>query len=189
MNFNLNTWIAVGDYLTGDWSVGYLAGREDAAVLLRRDGLQFIASRSYDTPQGKINLRLSMNGGEWDHKRYDETIPSINVSPDRKAATLARDIERRLIPDAEAFREVILERAAAAAEYQRKLDAIREQLLATGALDESGGSHHRDRLYLKRGVGRYGYVEHSGDSVRFDLSLTAEDAVAVLALLAERSAK
>ena len=188
MTFNLNTWIAVGEYLPGDWSVGYLAGREDAAVLLRRDGLQLIASTSYDTPAGKVSLRLSMNGGEWDHKRYDESIPSINVSPDRKAATLARDIERRLIPAAEAFREVILERAARAAEHQRQVDATREQLLATGAVDEPG-EHLKDRLYLKRGVGRYGYVTHGDDFVSFEFNVSPEDAVELLALLAERSAK
>ena len=188
MNFNLNTWIAVGGYLTGDWSVGYLAGREDSAVLLRRDGLQLVASTHYDTPAGKVSLRLSMNGGEWDHKRYSETIPSINVSPDRKAATLARDIERRLIPAAEEFREVILERAARADEHQRKVDAAREQLLATGAVDEPG-PHFADRLYLKRGVGLYGHVTHGDGYVSFDLNVSAEDAVAMLALLAERSAK
>ena len=188
MNFNLNTWIAVGDYLTGDWSVGYLAGREDAAVLLRRDGLQLIASTSYDTPAGKVSLRLSMNGDEWSHLRYGEDIPSINVSPDRKAATLARDIERRLIPAAEEFRQVILERAARADAHQRKVDATREQLLATGAVDQPS-KYYTDRLYLKRDVGRYGYVTHGDDYVNFDFTLSAEDAVQVLALLAERSAK
>ena len=188
MNFNLNTWIAVGEALDGTWSVGYLAGREDAAVLLRRDGLQLIASTSYDTPQGKVSLRLSMNGGEWDHKRYDETIPSINVNPDRKPESLAKDIARRLIPAAEDFRQVILERAARADEHQRKLDALRERLLATGAVDQPS-RYNADRLYLKRGVGNYGYVTHGDDYVSFDMDLTVEDAVEVLALLAERSAK
>ena len=188
MNFNLNTWIAVGEALDGDWSVGYLAGREDAAVLLRRDGLQLLTSKNYDTPAGKVSLRLSMNGDEWTHLRYNEDIPSINVSPDRKAATLAKDIERRLIPDAEKFRQTILERAARADAYQRKVDATREQLLATGAVDEPG-PHYTDRLYLKRDVGRYGYVTHGDDYVNFDFTLSAEDAVQVLALLAERSAK
>lgn len=188
MNFNLNTWIAVGEALDGNWSVGYLEGREDAAVLLREDGLQLIASRSYDTPQGKVSLRLSMNGGEWDHKHYDETIPSINVSPDRKPEVLAKDIARRLIPDAEAFRQVILERAARAAEHQRQVDATREQLLATGAVDEPG-PHYTDRLYFKGDVARYGHITHGGDYVKFDLTLSAEDAVRVLSLLAERRAK
>ena len=188
MTFNLNTWIAVGDYLTGDWSVGYLDGRENAAVLLRRDGLQLITSKNYDTPAGKVSIRLSMNGDEWTHKRYGEDIPSINVSPDRKAAILARDIERRLIPTAEEFRQVILERAAQADAHQRKVDAIREQLLATGAVD-APSKYHPDRLYLQNGVGRYGYLYHGDDYAHFDLTLSADDAVAVLALLAERRAK
>ena len=188
MTFNLNTWIAVGEALTGNWSVGYLAGREDAAVLLREDGFQIVAARNYDTPQGKVTVRLSMNGAEWSRKRYNETIPAINVSPDRKPETLAKDIERRLIPDAEAFREVILERAAQAVEYQRKVDALRERLLATGAVDEPG-QHFPDRLNLKRGVGRYGDVTHGDDYVKFEINLSADDAVELLALLAERSAK
>lgn len=188
MTFNLNTWIAVGEALDGNWAVGYLEGREDAAVLLREDGFQIVVQESWDTPQGKVSIRLSMNGGEWDHKRYDETIPSINVSPSRKPEVLARDIERRLIPDAEEFREVILERAARADEHQRKVDATRERLLATGAVDKPG-KHFGDRLYLKREVGRYGYVTHGDDYAHFDLNLSADDAVAVLALLAERWAK
>lgn len=185
MTFNLNTWIAVGEALDGNWSVGYLAGREDAAALLRKDGLQLIASTNYGTPQGKITLRLTMNGNVWDHKLFYETIPAINVSPSRKAESLARDIERRLIPDAEEFRKVILERAAQAVEYQRKVDALRERLLATGAVDAPSDGY----LYLGRGVGLYGEVTHGDDFVKFDFTVSAEDAVAMLALLAERSAK
>ena len=188
MNFNLNTWIAVGEALTGNWSVDYLDGRENAAVLTRRDGLQLLTSKNYDTPAGKVSLRLSMDGDEWTHLRYNEDIPSINVSPDRKAATLARDIERRLIPDAEKFRQTILERATQADAHQRKVDATREQLLATGAVDQPS-KYYTDRLYLKRDVGRYGYVTHGDDYVSFDFTVSAEDAVAMLALLAERRAK
>ena len=187
MNINLDTWIAVGEALTGTWRVSYLEGREDAAILLREDGLQLLASRSYDTPQGKITIRLSVDGNEWDHNRYGETIPSINVNPRREAESLARDIERRLIPTAEEHRQIVLERVARWDEYQSKVDALREQLIATGAVEAS--ANFADRLYLKRGVGRHGYIEHGDDYVRFDLSLSGEDAVAVLALLAERSAK
>lgn len=184
MNFNLNTWIAVGEALDGNWSVGFLASREDAA-LLREDGLQLVVLESWDTPEGKITVRLSVGGNEWDHIRYGEAVPSINVSPTRKPEVLARDIERRLIPDAEEFRQVILERVARWDEYHRKVDALREQLLATGAVDEPGGTRRADRLYLKRDAGRYGYVTHGDDYAKFEMTLPAEDAIWVLALLAD----
>ena len=184
--FNLNPWITIGEHLPGNWDVSYFDSYENSASLLREDGLQLRASTHYGTPQGKVTVRLSMNRGELDHKFRDETTPSINVSPNRAPESLAKDIARRLIPDAEAFREVILERTARADERQRQADALRERLLATGALDEPG-RHLKDRLYLKNGVGRYGHVEHDNDSVRFDLSLSAEDAVAVLALLAVKA--
>lgn len=187
MNINLSTWAAVGEALPGTWSVDHLASREDVA-LLREDGLQLVVLESWDTPEGKVTIRLTINGDEWEHKLSYETVPAINVNPGRKAEDLAKDIERRLIPVAEEFRQYILERVTQANERRRREDALREQLLATGAVDQPD-RHPLDRLYLKQGAGRNGYITPYGDRVRFDLYLSAEDAVQVLALLAERAAK
>jgi hypothetical protein len=167
----------------------------------------------FETPNGaqfyiRIDThthRLSVNGhynGLWKFRNsYNNPAPSITVSPDRTPAQIARDIERRFLPD---FLEDYARTQANKTRHMQEID----QTLATAqtVIDASGDYYHRPhgsqdhpletpRLELySYGAAIFGKANVSTNSVDMELqSLTASEAAQVIALVSsfekERKAK
>jgi len=70
--------------------------------------------------------------------------PSINVSPERELAAIARDIERRLLPDAQADLALAREAVAEHDAYTSAKSKVRKAMKAEGATfhDDSDSGYH-----------------------------------------------
>jgi len=156
---------------TNDWHVG---------ATRASDGLTLSVTRAaWNAPEGKVEVRLSGEGVSRNGAvRYDETIPSVNVSLTRPAATVARDLSRRLLPDAEAFWAVIRERNAASQAWESQVEANRERL----GVRQVNGSDYIDLPPTSSAYVRD--VRVNSDTVSFSLHyLTVDEALAVLAIV------
>lgn len=122
--------------------------------------------------------------------------PSITVAIARPEAAIAREIERRVLPAARTYLREVRERAHAYAKASSGATEAAETLLATGYFRKAS-SHDGDRtsesLYFpgdtERALGLdvYGPVEVRAGKVSLSrVSLSPDDLVAVLGLLAER---
>jgi hypothetical protein len=92
---------------------------QDKISLQRADGLNLWFHSRYNTPD-KITVKYSNSEKSYvtvyeNHNKLD--YPSINVSADKEASKIAKDIVRRLLPDAEKVHKLVLEKVAAEKAY------------------------------------------------------------------------
>jgi hypothetical protein len=88
---------------------------DDKISLQRADGLNLWFHSRYNTPD-KITVKYGNTEQCYvtvyeNHNKLD--YPSINVSADKPAEKIAKDIARRLLPDAEKVHKLVLEKIAA----------------------------------------------------------------------------
>jgi hypothetical protein len=88
---------------------------EDKISLQRADGMNLWFLTRYNTP-GKITVKYGNTEKCYvtvyeNHNKLD--YPSVNVSADKDASKIAKDIVRRLLPDAEKVHKLVLEKVAA----------------------------------------------------------------------------
>ena len=88
---------------------------QDKISLQRADGLNLWFHSRYNTPD-KITVKYGNSEKSYvtvyeNHNKLD--YPSINVSADKEASKIAKDIVRRLLPDAEKVHKLVLEKVAA----------------------------------------------------------------------------
>lgn len=181
---DLDYWRAVARELPGDWKVQ--AGAHDRyATLGRGDGLSLsLYMETYpDTLRGKVRIGVELTRAEYERMRFDESSPVVNVTPTRAASTVARDIERRLLPDAETFYATVRERVDAHAAYDARVEALRAQLAAMPALREWG-----DGDLTPRDSNAYGRVEPYDDRVRFEVTVPADMALRMVAAMSADAA-
>lgn len=108
------TLTAVAPLLDGDWTPEFPEDRN--ARLVRADGVTLWASvETYGTNRGKLRLSTGVpEGSNYSAGDYGrDRRPEIRVNPERPAETLARDIMRRLVPEAVTYWETIITRVAA----------------------------------------------------------------------------
>lgn len=140
--------------------------------------------------RGKLTVRPSFPDG-WvrDHLRYDESIPTIKVSADKAPRTIARDIARRLLPDAVTLTLALRHRAGLHDAAERARDGVVAEIAAAFGRRAKicQGRDGLDRVQL----GRYGdpvsgdaRVMYGGGEVEVTLRLTSGHAVELAAFLA-----
>ena len=139
----------------------------------------------------------------YDRMHTSKPRPSINVSPDRSADVIARDIERRFLP---AFTELWLEvseRIKAQEDYERNSDdnALRVAVAFGISPDDTRNIRRRDDYNLRRNgepvttpitsvtLGGFGDVKPSGDSVKLELQVSPELGAKIARLLAREITK
>ena len=88
---------------------------EDKISLQRADGMNLWFLTRYNTP-GKITVKYGNSENSYvtvyeNHNKLN--YPSVNVSADKDASKIAKDIVRRLLPDAEKVHKLVLEKVAA----------------------------------------------------------------------------
>ena len=164
------TWLGeVAAALGEDWTASD-AGRR-SGTLRRDDGMELTAWEEYGR-SGMVNL-----------SGYDA---SIRVSPGREAEAVARDITRRLLPDAEVGYARHMEEAAQAKAYALGVARTTGALMAEGLrVSRVGGGEGRLGTYIHDGVSSDWRVT-SEDSVTVQLRwLTLEQALQVARLIHE----
>lgn len=157
------TLAAIAAELPGDWTG--TATHEWSGSLTRADGLTLHAWR----PAGDDRATIVLDAPR-ERIRYNELPPRIGANLARPAATLARDIARRLLPDAETMHAIILERQAEHDAYENAknetLAACRE---AMGRAASEPVTHDPDKVHLSRLVDGYGDVTAHRDTVSIEL--------------------
>lgn len=142
-----------------------------------RDGLELSFVRFLN----ESRTRVAASNGEHKHVRYDETRPEIMVTlnPER-ARAIARDLGRRLMADAEAWHELMIERQAASDDYAATVAANLERL----GLEPLNADATRASVDSGAHGGAFGNVSVGRDSVRLELSGVPVDVAAqILELL------
>ena len=92
---------------------------QDKISLQRADGMNLWFHSRYNTPD-KITVKYGNTEKSYvtvyeNHSKLD--YPSINVSADKDVSKIAKDIVRRLLPDAEKVHKLVLEKVAAEKAY------------------------------------------------------------------------
>ena len=92
---------------------------QDKISLQRADGMNLWFLTRYNTPD-KITVKYGNTEKSYvtvyeNHSKLD--YPSINVSADKDVSKIAKDIVRRLLPDAEKVHKLVLEKVAAEKAY------------------------------------------------------------------------
>lgn len=146
-----------------------------------------------------LKLAFYLEGGHWNdtaraevsytHPRYfevrhyDDQAPRVNVTTTRKPATVAADLERRLIPDAETMHAHILQRIADVDAYHTSKATNLERMTAAAGATAWGTDDDGFRL---RAAGiAFGDVKAGREDVAISLhGVTPELAAAILELVA-----
>lgn len=159
---------ALAENLTGSWEVTQES--PGAIILTRADGLALALSGN----DGKTHV--SLTGLPHEHVRYNEKRPSINVTlTPARVRIVARDIAKRLLPDAEALWTTVQARIKDRHTYDTERLLIAAQLGVT--IDDNGHARINEGAV-------WGDVDVYGDSVKLSLhSLAPEQAVAIMSLL------
>lgn len=163
---NINDAQAVAENLPGAWRA--VQTHPHAVTLIRvHDSLKL----SMVASNGKV--QVSLTGLPHEHVRYSEKRPSINVTlTPARSRTVARDITRRLLPDAEALNAVVRERMAAQAAYENRREMVAASLHLT--INEHGTARINEGSV-------WGEATVSNDSVALNLhNLSPAQALAVL---------
>lgn len=103
--------------------------------------------------------------------KYDEKEPEISVAVSRGAAVVAKEIQRRLLPEVERITAGMKEKVAEALAYQDQSQANAEQFAAAiggKILENHGHGNGREVPVYANGDGIYLSARVGGDSVRFE---------------------
>lgn len=153
----------------------------------RKIGLSVVDGHGTMSVGGRFPTPPPSWGGSW--LPYDVKSTKINVSLKKSAEAIARDIERRLLPEYEAQLEEALRRKAEHEGFEDKamtnMKRIAKVVGATGKLDPE---RHEVNLYRSSKLSeQHGDIKVSSDSVTFDrFSVTVDEAVAMLEALIEK---
>ncbi|MHA1574403.1 MAG: hypothetical protein ACTSX8_10460 [Alphaproteobacteria bacterium] len=164
--------------------------------LNRDDGLSLTVSNKTNNGKPRILIYQSMNCEAWrdsdgdvaDPREYmpgggREAFPSISVTATKTAKTIAKDIVRRVMPDAGRLHVKGLDRAAA---YTRSNDKRDEFGTAMGCDDTNRNGYRTRRIYESRtpaGVGSVD-IEAASFGIKIEIAdLSTERALAVLKAL------
>lgn len=153
---------AWGSTQTYDWSATLTRPRDGFTVGIHID--------TYGSTAGRLNLAYAgLNGEGLNHLRFNEPRPGITVSGLKAADRVARDIVRRLLPDAETVHALVIERTERANDADARQAALKERVLETLGAGAHGTDHSPERVYPPTRFDGYGYVSVNTDTIRFEL--------------------
>lgn len=148
------------------------------------NGERFDIDRMWrNSEAGRLEIDGVMPQGMHDHKPYDAKLPRFTVAASRGADPIAKGIVRVL-----AEYRAILNAAKAIAEARNDAKTARAAL-AKRICDLVPGSYtgHNDDSYVSLGgVSGSAKIMHNADQINLDISVSAETALAMLAVLADR---
>lgn len=166
--------------LTGDnWSAS--VDEYGNAKLIRDGGLRIFLHVDY---RGKGSATFDAGPLGKHQRHYTEPTPKIGVTLTRPAAIIARELSRRLIPDAEGLRDTLLARAQESAEHERRLLTTQARLVDAGMFATTDPG--KASLRYSDDVHPWGDASIYSDSVTLELhNLTPDQAVAILRVIAQ----
>lgn len=120
---------------------------EHSAIIRRADGLELTVGEDFrKTTHWSISQNFHTEawkdsaGQRMDPAGHGESLPSINAARSKTPAKLARDIERRLLPEAERFHTIALERVGSYNSHHDAQGALASEL----GIEPSSHPHRRD---------------------------------------------
>ena len=138
-------------------------------------------------PASRLSINFQFPGELYHHRPHDSGVKtSITVSAEKDASTIARDISRRLLPDATKYFRATVARANQAKQYRlNTLEAARQLGEATGlTFSEPRSNTEYPHAWSSGPV--YGITVSGPDSVHFEaFTCTLEQAKTIV--LAVRS--
>jgi hypothetical protein len=131
---NVDVYISIAEALTGNWTAKPISKeyKDCAFYLSRDDGLTLVVNTNTYGLDGKHKFSFSppRDSKRNVHDIYENGsrlgIPSIKCSTSKTPEKLAKDIERRLLPDCEDQQVKYLERINQAESFYKKEDNIKE---------------------------------------------------------------
>lgn len=193
-NVNIN-FAAIAAHLPGlwvvvpRWNIDTQAIDPTCAKLKRDDGLVLSVHAGGYHGAGKVNISLSRPTGKnnarvdvWEGSNH-LSDPSINASDTKTPEQIARDIARRLLPDAEKVFLLVNERIAADKAYHDKRAALVTDLCSV--VNAELPTQNREIVNLGNDAAHgYGHFRVSSDTVDFELrSIPADKARILLAFI------
>jgi hypothetical protein len=183
----------IASELPGEWTC------KDRSTLVRvSDGLEIYMTQPWNKrgPNGKLEIKQAYKSEAWkipasgeyaDPTDYNTVLPSIGASASKSPDKIARDIVRRLLPDAEAMHTKALERVSKSSEYHDTQAANMAALGLEPQRGDRGAPRYEADLGSYAAGGPRATVKTYTDDVSIELSgLTVEEAKAVLAALTFR---
>jgi hypothetical protein len=171
----------------------------NGSTRLDHERFGFILSVITDGAQiGRVKIRASLGELEEHFDGYRDRWPIITVDPSRPAHLIAQDILRRLEPQFKELQAALLLRHRSALRYRRQMDAAAERIreaggdcvtvrLTPGSRAESRHYQFFDRFEFNKGHGFDLKGELNESRILIEhMSMSLEDAEAVLALLRDR---
>lgn len=157
-----------------DWSTRVQRERDGLTLSIYRPGGTY-------SKTAKGEIALSCGQQYWDLRQYDEATPRINATLTRSYLSLARDVFRRLLPEATALWDTLVERKARQDVRDAARDRVAEDLISLGlySYGQDGVKPGQDRtLSFPRGaLDGYGDVKVSGTSASIELHLLTHEQV------------
>ena len=161
--------------------------------IMRGDGLELTLSPISGKPQIHISQPFhtdawkDIDGGTCDPRQYTpgggrESLPSINVAASKSIAVIARDVWRRIMPEAEAMHARALERVAGSNEHNAKREAYGDAM----GCDKNGNGYRTRRIYQSHTPAGLGTIdiECSSFGIKIEIDhMSLERARAVLKAL------
>lgn len=149
-----------------------------------KDGEEFWVRRgTYGSNKGKAHVfGIYPSGPSGSVSIYGIERPSINVSLERTVEAIAKDIERRFLPDYREYLGKVRERVKSDTDYRSLTESNFEKVMGRKRNDnEKNGS---GAGWLGSEFDCSGEVQVNGDSVTMTLrSVTPDQAAAILAIL------
>ena len=187
---------ALGD----GWTLeGPDASDYDPRVTFHGPAGEMVHMDNYGGSNGRWHLSGTLPQGLYNHKRYNDQTGDITVSASKTGAQIARDIERRLLPQYRATLNTARERFAAWQQDQRELTDITDRLIVAlgghgeareirnGNTTEAAGHLAMSYRSPFHGEMSVSYARDGGRTVRIKADyLTLAEAEAVCRILAAR---
>jgi len=164
----------------------YLKGPNEAELAIRIE--------TYGSRKGRVEVHGNFHIGrnrefidvrEWNHSTSERCkLPEISVSGTRGAASIAKEITRRFLPEYLPLLQKAIDKRDAANSHE---DKTRDNLVILATIVNARVPEERDRTTASfyHNDKAYGDIQVCGDSVTLKLSsLTMERAKRILAMLA-----
>ena len=152
-----------------------LQGPDGEQVHLRWDGY---------AAKGRVLIGGSLDTDLYQHKPYNAKNLTITVAETKPAAQIARDIERRLLPDYRELLATVRASKAASDKAEQERSDLLDELLALLGLGCERWTHNRhDELHIgKYGDQIHGSVEATyGGEAKFEIRTTPRNAAQAVA--------
>lgn len=162
--------------------------------IIRAGTAERICIRESSSERGKLVIDGEYprtDAGDFISPPYGESYPKIRVNPERGAKVIAKDIERRLLPEYRKYLAYVLDRKKQADEYmsvqKRNVQEMLQLLDGAGTLNQRDPHAVDGRFSLGHDREYYGDAFVSDYTVEFHIrSMSLARARKIAAILAEK---